>query len=145
MKRLALVFILFWLAGCDTPSATTVPTLRVTVVVQGQATLTPSAVPSMTPNQEYVCEGTPPIQLIVNQRGRVLEEDPDPLNVRRTPGTSDDDQILGRISVNEVFYVLDGPECADGYNWFYIRYRTFEGWIAEGDNISYFVEPFLTG
>jgi hypothetical protein len=58
---------------------------------------------------------------------------------------SDADEILGRIRINEVFNVLDGPECVDGYNWFYIRYNTLEGWIAEGDDSGYFVEPFLTG
>jgi hypothetical protein len=144
MKRLALMLILLWLAGCDTPS-TSAPTLRVTVVIQEEPTLTPAVIPSMTPELVAVCEGAPPIQLIINQRGLVLDEDPQLLNIRRTPGTGEDNVVIGRIAINEVFYVLDGPQCVDGYNWFYIRYRTFEGWVAEGDNTNYFVEPFLTG
>src|SRR5690242_1261764 len=89
MKRLALLLMLLWLAGCDTPASTPAPTLRVTVVIQQEPTMTPSVIPSLTPDPAIICEGAPPVQLIVNQRGRVLSEDTDPLNIRQSPGTSD--------------------------------------------------------
>ncbi len=144
MKRLffALLFSLLWLAGCET-TPTPVPILAVTVVLREATPIAPAADPSPTREPEIVCEDAPPVQLIVNQRGRVLREDPRPLNMRSAPGT--ENPIVWRIDVNEIFYVLDGPECADGYQWFLVRYRTYEGWIAEGDNTSYFVEPFLSG
>jgi hypothetical protein len=63
--------------------------------------------------------------------------------MRVRPGTSSD--IVWRIDPNEIFFVLEGPQCVDSYNWYFIRYRTFEGWIAEGDLTSYYVEPFVSG
>jgi hypothetical protein len=141
MRRLFLFLLI--LAGCTAPpTQTPVPILRVTVVLR-EATPTAGAPVSPTPEPENSCPGAPVTRLIVNQRARVLDADERPLNIRSAPGT--DSSILSRIPPNEVFYVLAGPQCADGYLWYFVRYRTFEGWIAEGDNTSYFVEPFLTG
>jgi uncharacterized protein YraI len=53
--------------------------------------------------------------MIVAERGRVLDTDPRAVNVRAGPGT--DFRILGRIEVEGLFYVLDGPDCADDYVW----------------------------
>lgn len=148
MKRLVYPLILllcFVMAGCDPSTPTPVPIMRVTVVVRDaetpDETAEPSPAPSSTPRP--VCVGAPPVQLIVNQRGRVLLDDPSPLNIRGAPGTASN--VLGSIDIGQVFYVLEGPECANGYWWFLIRHGSREGWIAEGDDNNYFVEPFLSG
>jgi len=143
MRFFALaLFMLLFLVGCEA-TPTPIPILRVTVVLREATPTGASLPPSVTPEPQADCPGAPPTQLIVNERGRVLDDDPRPLNVRASPGIESD--IVATIEINEVFDVLDGPECTGGYQWFYIRYRTVEGWIAEGDNTSYFVEPFLTG
>ncbi len=58
---------------------------------------------------------------------------------------------IGQIEPADVFLVLDGPICADGYNWWQIRTSIYhfletdlnavQGWTAEGQGSSYFVEP----
>jgi uncharacterized protein YraI len=73
----------------------------------------------------------------------VLDDDDRDLRMRAGPGTTY--EIVAQIEVNQVFLVLDGPQCAEGYTWFLIRYRGNEGWIAEGSSEGYFVEPYLPG
>jgi hypothetical protein len=129
MKRLALLLVVC-LAACS-----------------GDATPTrapePTATRTLAPTPTDSCPGAPRTQLILNERGRVLNEDPRPLNVRVRPGTSS--SIVGRIEPSEIFLVLEGPECVETYNWYRVRYNSLEGWIAEGDLTSYFVEPFVSG
>ncbi|NWF69547.1 MAG: SH3 domain-containing protein [Chloroflexi bacterium] len=133
---------LWLLAACAAPpTPTRAPLVRATVVI-AEAPPRSSPTPSLAPTVP-VCPGAPSVQLIRNARGRVLDDDPRPLNMRSAPGIAS--AIVWSIGVNTIFDVLDGPVCADGYNWFYIRYDDLEGWIAEGDNTSYFVEPFLPG
>ncbi|MBC7872185.1 MAG: SH3 domain-containing protein [Chitinophagaceae bacterium] len=117
------------------PSATISPTPRPTRtrIVTSDVVITPTA----------VCSGAPSPRLIVNERGRVLDDDPRPLNVRSGPGT--DYRIFGRLEVLDVFLVESGPNCGDGYVWFKIRRGILEGWIAEGDLGAYYVEPYLPG
>jgi len=38
---------------------------------------------------------------------------------------------------------LDGPKCADGLNWWRVRYLDFEGWTVEADNKDYWLEPYM--
>ncbi|MCA9910184.1 MAG: SH3 domain-containing protein, partial [Anaerolineae bacterium] len=71
--------------------------------------------------------------------GRVSSQDPRPLNVRAGPSTGS--ARSGQLMTGEVFFVIRGPVCAEGYSWYQIRYNETElGWIAEGDT-NYFVEP----
>lgn len=95
--------------------------------------------PPATPTA--VCSGVVRNRLILYERGRVSYDDPDPLNIRQGPSTNFD--VDGEIPVGGVFFVLDGPECSPTYTWFYVRYGSIEGWIAEGTigNV-YFVEPY---
>lgn len=73
-----------------------------------------------------------------------MDDDPRPINIRSEPGTAA--RILGRIEINELFLVLDGPVCADNYSWYLVRSReNLEGWLAEGDEVNYYVEPYLPG
>jgi len=41
--------------------------------------------------------------------------------------------IIGQVPDGDIFRVLDGPRCADGYLWWAVDYAGQPGWIAEGD------------
>jgi len=90
------------------------------------------------------CVGTPRTRLIVGNRAQVSPEDDTPLNVRSGPST--EFRILGRLTVLERFFVLEGPECGGEYVWYQVRSDDgLEGWIAEGIGNLYFVEPYPPG
>ncbi len=87
------------------------------------------------------CSGTLPTRLIVRERARVSPAgDDSPLNVRAAPGT--DNEVLGRIPIGGVFYVLDGYECTPRYTWYQVEYEGITGWAAEGDAEVYFTEVY---
>ncbi len=97
-----------------------------------------------------VCPNTLVSRLILNQRGRVSNDDSRVLNVRTEPGTSS--RILHTLRVDEIFFVIDGPECTERYSWYRIAFtdeegETVMGWIAEGDPFArlYFVELYPLG
>jgi Bacterial SH3 domain len=143
MKCIALLLLLVLTACTNGDSTPTRPPISGATVIVREATPTVNVTRTPAPTATQSCPGAPRTQLVLNERGRVLDEDPRPLNIRARPGVDSD--RLGSIDPNEIFFVLEGPECADSYNWYFIRYRTFEGWIAEGDLTSYFVEPFVSG
>ncbi len=59
------------------------------------------------------------------------------VNVRTSPGYlgKPADDVLGQVSPGEEVEVLDGPQTANGLNWWYVRLSSqtepVEGWIAE--------------
>ena len=101
------------------------------------------AVLAQTTTPEPVCPNAPPTRLIVHERARVATEDPRPVNVRIAPGTEND--RIAQIASNAVFFVLEGPVCSERYAWYSIDYEGTVGWIAEGDNTSYYVEVYPPG
>lgn len=153
VRLMRLLVLLCLLSACnaalpvDTPEVTPESTPRIAL----QASNTPSARlsatpfiwPTLPPSPTPVCPDAPRTRLIVQERGRVLPDDPRPVNVRQQPGT--DQPVKALLPVRAVFYVLEGPVCKNSYSWFRIRYDGAEGWIAEGDLTSYYVEPYLPG
>ncbi|MBL8120084.1 MAG: SH3 domain-containing protein [Anaerolineae bacterium] len=63
------------------------------------------------------------------------------LNHRAEPGLSA--ARIGQIPAGDVFRVLDGPVCADGYVWWQLAYDGRQGWTAEGEaaNDDYWLQP----
>jgi hypothetical protein len=61
--------------------------------------------------------------------------------VRESPGISFD--RIGRVAPGQTFQVIEGPMCADDMAWFEIIYgiSAIRGWVAEGRDGEYFVEP----
>lgn len=117
---------------------------------------TPPPLPTRTPlalaspvsavaraSQTDDCPVAPQPRLIVQERGRVSADDPRPLRLRERPDTGS--RILVQIRVHEQFLVLEGPVCDNSYLWYRVRYRAYEGWIAEGEPGLYYVEPYLPG
>jgi len=139
----------------DPPTATPVPTATSTPQPTATATSSPTATflptrtllptrPSLTPTAvDVTCPGALPPRLTVGESGRVSAQDPRPLNVRTGPSTGS--ARSGQLMAGDVFFVIRGPVCAEGYSWYQVRYNDSElGWIAEGDT-SYFVEPVGVG
>lgn len=93
--------------------------------------------------RERFCPDAPATRLILQERGRVTDEDDRALRMRESPGT--DNPIVAQIPVGGVFFVLEGAVCEEVYAWYRVRYRGDEGWIAEGDLEVYYVEPYLPG
>jgi hypothetical protein len=91
------------------------------------------------------CPVAPVRRLILNERGRVLPDDPRPLNLRNGAGIGDDIRVIRTIAIRTIFYVLEGPVCADGFLWYRVEFTGGNGWIAEGDDTSYYVEPYFPG
>ncbi len=103
-------------------------------------TATPRATATLDP-----CEAVSmPVRLGVGDTGMVIlsgTTPTTPVNVREAP--SIEAERIGRLAQGVTFDVLEGPTCADGLNWFKVRYgeEDKEGWLAEGQNGLYFVEP----
>ncbi len=144
VRFLSLLLLGNILAGCVLQPAN-VPTITPTSTAVRIVTDTPTpfVMPTPPPAPTASCAGAPRERLIIGERGRVLEDDPRNVNVRRLPGT--EHILVTVIPINGLFMVLDGPVCADGFQWYKIHYREATGWIAEGDLTSYYVEPYGTG
>ena len=102
--------------------------------------MTPFEFPSAT-GSTSICESAPPTYLILHERGQVTNEDPQPLNIRSEPGLGS--RIVAVLRSLDIFFVIDGPRCADDYTWFKVRVDDVEGWVAEGEPGLYYVEPYL--
>ena len=154
---LTFTCLIYILAACNTattptrkPSRIISPPTDAVIVEPTEANNVPLATP--TSGQTVVliqdCPNSPPIQLVIQERARVTDNN-DTLNLRRGPGTNY--EVVTRMNPGDIFTVLEGPACAGGYTWFRVRYRRtgsnlfYEGWIAEGDFESYYAEPYLPG
>jgi hypothetical protein len=108
--------------------------------IEPTASYTPFIYP-LTLEPEQVCAGAPASRLILFERARVGEDDPQALNLRGEPGLSG--KAIDQLPVGSVFMVLEGPVCQDNYAWFRVQSALGEGWVAEGDARVYFTEPFV--
>lgn len=154
MRLLPGLLIAGLVGGCSMSAATTVtplPSAIVAVSVEPAATYAPSDTPAPPTRTPFVmptpppaptseCENTPRPRLVNGERGRVLDDDPRPVRIRSLPSVQSD--IVASIPADGVFFVIEGPRCEEGYAWYFVRYQRIEGWIAEGDPTSYFVEPY---
>ena len=78
-------------------------------------------------------------RLSIGQQARVL---PDKiLNVRPQPSL--DMARISSISSGASFEVLDGPQCAAGFVWWFGDIDGIQGWVAEGSAVDaeYYLEP----
>ena len=104
------------------------------------ATSTPIATATINP-----CNAVDlPVRLGVGDTGMVILNSASPttpVNVREAPSINA--ERIGRLAQGVTFEVLEGPTCADGLTWFKVVYGDDdkEGWLAEGQDGLYFVEP----
>lgn len=149
MRACAICLILLLCAACNggvatLPVATDLPAEVPNVIIATQ-TATPPVVDSsqtLTPVSQVRCATAPPVRLIIQERGRVTRNN-ERLNLRAGPGV--DYEAVALLEEGAIFFVLDGPACSGEFTWFRVRIRGREGWLAEGDQQQYYVEPYLAG
>jgi hypothetical protein len=142
MLRLPILAVLLVALGCSRPpEQSAAPSLALPTRLP--PTETPYSLPTPPPGPTPVCAGAPLQRLILQERARVLADDPRPVNLRAAPGT--DAAVLEQIPIRAVLLVVAGPRCEGAFTWYQVRYNGQEGWIAEGDLTGYYVEPYLVG
>ena len=102
-----------------TPERDSAPTFAASITPL--PTRTPVNVQAVRVSPTLACEDAPRTRLIIGERGRVLDDDEEPLNVRPQPGTNEGNDPIGILQVLDIFEVLDGPRCAGQYAWYYVR------------------------
>lgn len=124
-----------------TPSATATATLTPTETFTPTNTATPTETPTTVPTAIPSCAGAPPSRMFPGSMGIVLDDDARPINVRSGPGTGF--EIVDQVPVGQTFRVLSSPNCEGGYAWYWVAFGgrgALDGWIAEGDNLNYYVD-----
>jgi hypothetical protein len=100
-----------------------------------------SAIPGIAPVYAQAdCDGAPAPLLLVGAMGHVSNEGAN--NMRNAASTNGD--LITQIPSGAEFTVLEGPICADGFNWWRVDFDGIIGWTAEGQGDDYWLEPFET-
>lgn len=88
------------------------------------------------------CPPALPSRLTIGGRARVT---PGTANALRSAPSRNNaiSAVIGSIPGRGVFSVLNGPVCADGYAWWQVNYQGMTGWTAEGEGVTYWIEPLL--
>jgi Bacterial SH3 domain len=81
------------------------------------------------------CEGAPESQLSLGGNAITMIN----LNVRDNPSTTA--EKIGEFLPEQEVSVVNGPECVDGYAWYFVQADSLMGWVAEGSGENYFVVP----
>lgn len=83
-----------------------------------------------------------PLNLDIGEQARVIYNDTQPKRLRSAPSTTG--VVLADLIENIPLVILDGPVCAESYNWWKVRVLTsnpIEGWLAEGGPANYWIAP----
>jgi heat shock protein HslJ len=84
------------------------------------------------------CPGAPEITLKPGEWARVSGNPPLPSRIRSQPGSSG--EVIGQVQPGLNVLVVNGPRCANGYTWWFVRSSDgLEGWAAEGDAAGYWL------
>lgn len=97
--------------------------------------------PTVAQQRETICAGgAPPSRLEQGDRARIIAEGGS--NLRNLPASGSD--LLNVIPTGDLIPILDGPFCAGGYAWYQTEFMGQRGWLAEGVNEFYWLEPYRT-
>lgn len=89
----------------------------------------------------FSCAGALPPRLRVGMHARVTVTNGIPLRVRSDPSYSQ--KVRQQIPEATEFDVIDGPVCAEQTVWWKIQSGDgLKGWVAEGQDGEYYVEPW---
>lgn len=96
----------------------------------------------------FVCANAPVTRMNVGDYARVTFTDGTPLRVRRRPVVGVDN-VLVQLPEGATFTVIGGPRCAPipdtdrSFIFWKIEIESSgeDGWVAEGDSGSYYIEP----
>jgi len=100
--------------------------------VTSSSVVIPQPTPTSPPTTN-VCSLAP--RLTVGQNAVV---NPGPSNRLRVDATINS-AVITSIDAGEVLYVEQGPICANGYYWYFVRNSRVAGWTAEGGNGQYWL------
>lgn len=106
----------------------------------------PTPTPTFTPTQTGPCPAPGfalPTRLAKGKEGKILPGESRPLNSNPARTADNPSSLrLATLPPGSVFRVVDGPVCGkEGILWWQASYRGLVGWIGEGQNTEYFVEP----
>ena len=103
-------------------------------IVEGTSGVFEPRVPLFGPWE--ACPGTYLSNLRVGDYAIVSQDPPLPNRVRLKP--SSQAEVVGQIPPGEGVFILDGPECANDWVWWYVmaENQALEGWTAEGDEFE---------
>lgn len=88
------------------------------------------------------CSNAPKIRVSVGIQARVTYNNGLALRVRTEPKISNETYIKS-IPEGTRFSIIGGPQCFENYWFWKIKLSDgTNGWVAEGDSIDYFIEPF---
>ena len=99
-----------------------------------------NSIPEKTPAapKSVKCVNTLPPILKPGDNAAVTYTPPVANRLRNKPGLSGG--VIGMLNPGSVFYVMDGPVCADNLYWYYISYNGSYGWTAESGEGQYWLE-----
>ena len=136
----------------NTPTITPTPTITLTPSLTPTSTLIPTATPTPTPTQIVLIVSTPvggptsvplqangcypPLALVVG--GQVLLRGG--VNVRSQPTESG--PLVNYYTSQVLLRLIEGPVCANGWNWWHVRGVGEPGWVVEGKPGFYFLKQY---
>ncbi len=140
-------------AWTRTPTPTSIPTLPpppTRTLPPPTSTLTPTITqrpPTLRPSPTATPACTMRARVARNGGARTTLLPDDPTRIRRTPGFSGGTERS--IPPGQMFWVADGPQCVDDVLWWLVQgvdqAGSWSGWIGEGMDGTYWIEPFVTG
>ena len=72
---------------------------------------------------------------------RVTKTDGTPLRIRTQPN-KETGTIITSLAEGLRMKIMEGPECNDGWVWWRVETENgINGWVAEGDQSIWFIEP----
>lgn len=114
-------------APTATPAGSPTPTALPTVI---------PPTPTPLPGRE-VCAGALLARLAVGQSAQVASRNPSPL--RAAPDTTS--TVLAQIEPGQPVRIVGGPECGEQLVWWQVDHQMIVGWMQEGHNEVYWLEP----
>ena len=97
--------------------------------------------PTLLPIIGHPCSSAPPTRIEVGDMVIVTTTEGDRLTLRSSPVVADN--AVDKISAGVSLRVLDGPVCSNNFTYWKVQVigLTETGWVAEGDNYIYWLEP----
>lgn len=83
-------------------------------------------------------------RLAIGVDAKIASNDDTPKNVRTAPGLGN--AVVTQLIEEVAFTIIDGPVCADGYNWWRVQVLgrpDVVGWLAEGGSGNLWIRPLV--
>ena len=136
VRLVAFLMFPFMLVGCDNAiqknEANFATEIENLVINLGGTVEINEVSHRVTADTQVFCQDAPKPRLEVGVEAVQVDSDSDSSSLRLNPGI--DAGVRAAISTGDHVFVLFGPICADGYNWFVVAGANYNvGWAAEAD------------